>query len=480
MLIVTYRIALIMKSIRFIKLIIFLVIFFFNISIINSQYINGFQEVESHREETIRSQFNKFIVITWDGTRDKWLDEYSKSGELSAVQALREEGGEAYLRLGETPSTTDPCLATIETGFGPRDHKILANQFSSSNPGVSIPDGLQTSERLKQFFGDNFTTGHLNSWMHHDYNDSMFTIPEGHITQNEMIDTIFFNAQPGKDVDFWFGSENISWIPENTDSHNASLDEYWYGSWIHSNITDGLLTPYDPHSYSSYGYVERFSNTYNQNIQYWKTPLINAQFLANKATEFIDLYSSGDFYLRIHMTEPDYLGHRYGESTDQYSFKNISPEYLLGLKECDSALEKIRQSLVTYDIYNDTFILVGADHGFLGTSHSEDPVLYISNQKIWGYFVGQESTTTYGYLHDIQPTLLSLAGADWSAINYPLAIPLYDQYGNNTRPTSTIPNTESTTMPFSNPTSTEATSMFLIPSFLAISLIIIIRKQEKY
>jgi predicted AlkP superfamily pyrophosphatase or phosphodiesterase len=444
--------------------------------LIDLQMISGHKSSLSPEEELPRDHFKKFIVITWDGTRTRWLDEFSISGELSTIQTLREEGGEAYLRLGDTMSSTDPCLATIETGFGPKDHKITSNQFYSNIPGKSIPNGLQTSERFKYFFGDEFKTGHLNSWMHHDINDSKFTFPDGHISQQERFDSIFLNAQPGIDVDHWFGSENISWNPGDEESHHASFDEYWYGSWIHENITNGLLDPYDPTTYTSYGYIERFSAEYDQNIEYWNTLLLNAQFLADEATRFIESYSSENFYLRIHMTEPDYIGHRYGESSDRHSFNQISPEYLRGLEECDSAVEKIRQNLLLNDIYNDTLLLVGSDHGFLGTSHSEDPVLWVSNQEIWGYFKDQQSTPVYGYQHDIQPTLLALAGAQWSALNYPLAIPLYDLYGNNSRPTQTMPNLTTTTSGESE--KSNIISLPFLPLFIAVFIIISMERRK--
>ncbi len=454
---------------------IFLLLFVISQSNPNLQANLGQVAYLSPDQDLPRDHFRKFIVITWDGTRARWLDEFSRSGELSTVQTLREEGGEAYLKLGTTIPSTDPCLATIETGLGPDDNKINSNQFYSNTLGISIPNGLQTSERFKYFFGEEFNKGHLNSWMHHDANDSIFAFPDGHIGQRERYDSIFLNAQPGIDVDHWFASENVSWNPEDEVSHLASFDEHWYGSWIHGNTSNGILSPYDPSKYSSFGYIERYSEDYDQDIQYWNTLLLNAQFLAEEASRFIDSYSSEDFYLRIHMTEPDYIGHRYGETTDWHSFNQISPEYLKSLEECDSAVEIITQSLKSHDIYNDTFLLVGADHSFLGTSHSEDPVLWISNQEIWGYFKDQQSSPTYGYQHDIQPTVLALAGAKWITINYPLAIPLFDLYGNNTRPTQSIPSIITTTS-----TDSKKSGTILIPIFpLFISLIVIAFEKKR-
>ena len=177
---------------------------------------------------SVRGNYNKIILITWDGTRPEWLNQYSSSGDLEAIQKMRQEGGEIYLGLGDTPSSTDPCLATIESGFGPATHTVISNQFGNPD-GRRVPDGMQTSERLKSFFNDTIKTGHLNSWLYHFHPDrEVHGQPDGHIAQSETLDPIFLNAIPGTDVDYWFGSENISFDPADPISHSASLDEYYF------------------------------------------------------------------------------------------------------------------------------------------------------------------------------------------------------------------------------------------------------------
>jgi predicted AlkP superfamily pyrophosphatase or phosphodiesterase len=373
----------------------------------------------------IRGNYKKIIVITWDGTRTRWIKEYSENGILPTIQTMRGEGGETYLGLGNTHCVTDCCLASIETGFGPLENTIIANQFGAGSPKRRIPDGMQTSEQLKAFFGDEFKTGHLNSWQHHEMDEKLFGLP-GHILQEEMLDSIFLNAQPGKDVDFWFGSENLSWVPEDIDTHRASWDEYWYGTWIDNVPEEGLLPPRNPTNPNSYGYVERYSTTHGKDVGYWKSPLINAHFLAEKATEFINLYHNNDFYLRIHMTEPDHIGHTYSESSGGKNFNIITPEYLLALKECDNATGKIKQALIDKGISDDTLVIVGADHSFLGTSHCEEPIFYVGNKKVWG--CGENNTNSQGLLHNIQPTILALTGVtNWTEICHYNSKLLYDE-----------------------------------------------------
>jgi hypothetical protein len=308
---------------------------------------------------------------------------------------------------------------------------------------------MQTSERLKSYFGEDFKTGQLNSWQFHEMDDSLFGLPEGHISQGEMLDSIFLNAEPGVDVDCWFGSENLSWIPGDVNTHKASWDEYWYGKWEDETPYEGLLPPHYPENPTSYGYVSR------QYLSYWKSPLINANYLAEKAVEFLDKYANNDFYLRIHMTEPDHIGHSYSESSDDKNFNNITPEYLLALKECDKATGTILQALIEKDIDNDTLLIVGADHSFLGGSHSEEPIFYVGNQKVWGYF-GENKSDAQGIIHNIQPTILSLAGIEnWTENGYYKSQILYD---NGSVSYYSSPQQESTTKSLTTTTSTSESS----------------------
>jgi predicted AlkP superfamily pyrophosphatase or phosphodiesterase len=398
---------------------------------------NGFLQEEGispYFESDLRREYKKFIVITWDGVRSHWLDKYSEDGVLPYSGAVREEGGETYLRIVDHPTGTDPGLTCIETGFGPNVTGIDFNQFGSGSPKLRIPDGMQTSERLKESLGSNFKTGHLNSWVHHLMNDSLYGFPFGSLNQDQMLDSIFLNAIPGIEVDNWFGAENISWDPDDDEAHRASYDEFWHGSYINGSKTEGVLPPLNPDLQTSYGFIERFSSTYSKLLRYWSTPLIHAPYLAEKANEFIDMYKDQDFYLRIHMTEPDHIGHDFYESVPGTNYKTISPEYLLSLIACDNATCMIRQKLINAGIYEDTILLIGTDHGFYGSGHDSgsgeeqvDTTLWLSNQRIWGND-GNGDYDSFGLQNDIQPTVLALAGVDWTAIEYPGSKPVYLRY----------------------------------------------------
>jgi len=158
----------------------------YNNDILNQNIIQKTNSKIKH-DSLVRTNYSKFIIITWDGTRARWLEEYSDNGMLPIVQHMRSEGGEVSLGLGDTHSATDCCLATIETGVGPSVNTIIANQFSPSSPKRRIPDGMQTSERFKEFLGNEFKTGHINSWQHHEMDNVLFELPDGHISQDKMI-----------------------------------------------------------------------------------------------------------------------------------------------------------------------------------------------------------------------------------------------------------------------------------------------------
>lgn len=195
--------------------------------IMSSRSVLQEEGVSPYFESDLRRDYKKFIVITWDGTRAHWLDKYSEEGVLPYSGAIREEGGETYLRIVDHETGTGPGLTCIETGFGPNVTGIYFNQFGVGSPKLRIPDGMQTSERLKELLGNEFKTGHLNSWMHHPMNASLYGLPDGSLNQEQMLDSIFLNAIPGTEVDYWFGSENISWNPNDAEAHRASYDELW-------------------------------------------------------------------------------------------------------------------------------------------------------------------------------------------------------------------------------------------------------------
>jgi len=85
-----------------------------------------------------------------------------------------------------------------------------------------------------------------------------------------------------------------------------------------------------------------------------------------KFLAFIDEHHGERFAAFFHTTEPDKLGHIYGEN---------SPEYSGGGEECDRYLGLILDSLGTHGILNDTLIYVCTDHGFAegGFNHLQEP-----------------------------------------------------------------------------------------------------------
>jgi len=133
------------------------------------------------------------------------------------------------------------------------------------------------------------------------------------------------------------------------------------------------------------------------------------------------------------MTEPDHIGHEFYESVIGTNYQTITPEYLLSLIVCDNATGKIREKLIDTGIYEDTLLLIGSDHGFYGSSHGDlgneegDTVLWLSNQQIWGND-GNHDYDSFGLQNDIQPTILALAGADWTSVDYPGSKPVHLRY----------------------------------------------------
>lgn len=322
--------------------------------------------------------FENTVFITWDGTNYKWLEELMNNGTLVNMnRVLGSNGYKQNVRITSHETNTGACLACIETGHGPDITGISSNQFGPGSDKLSIPDGDTTGERLKASFASDIKLGYALSWSFHQIN-------EEHLAQTgNYTDSIFENIIPGREADFWFASENLSWTPGDPESIEASL------------------------------------LTYHADRGLYMAPLIRAPFLAEKAADWLVNVTDERFYLRIHFTEPDQAGHGYREAKKGA----ITPEYMQSLVECDIGTGIIFDALENAGVLNKTLFIVGADHGMYEGSHGG---------SYWPAQNDQASTTTFvinngSFMHplgdgipinqkDIAPTILASMGVDMTTI----------------------------------------------------------------
>lgn len=323
------------------------------------------------------SQFDRVVFITWDGTRPLWLKTLVENGTLIHAKSVLEAGGYYQpVRITNHDPGTDPGLSTMETGYGPEIHGIYSNQFGPGSEKLAIPDGLTTAERLKATFQNDIKIGYFLPWSFHQINEE-YMIQQGNYT-----DSIFEHIKPGREVDYWFAAENLSWTPDDPESRAAT--------------------------YSGF----------NEKVQMYYTPLIKSGYLAEKAAEFITNYSSSKFYIRIHFTEPDNVGHGYFESDRD---GNITPEYYEALVQCDEATGVVLDALSNAGILDNTLIIIGTDHGFYKETHQGSPWPNNRDDVVEPVFIVSDTSVRPPQevaidQMDLSPTILGVLGVNLTTI----------------------------------------------------------------
>jgi hypothetical protein len=151
-------------------------------------------------------------------------------------------------------------------------------------------------------------------------------------------------------------------------------------------------------------------------------PLLKAEFLGNKAAEWITNHTSERFYLRMHLTEPDQEAHGYGVTTTEFSDK-ITPEYMQSLVDCDNAVGTIYDVLESADILEKTLIIIGTDHGMYYRGHSSNSWPRDNWEISETMFVFSNTTVQHSLgdipinQKDISPTILAAMGVDLSLLS---------------------------------------------------------------
>jgi len=305
-------------------------------------------------------RFGKVILISFDGVNPNWIVELMGSGHLPNLDSMAKRGALNSLFIVDHDASTNPGLSTIETGYGPNVHTIYANIFAATTKW-SIPKGLTIGERIKSHYGPGWLVAVGIPWA---------TAPlPANVTTN--VDPIYWELM--KSTDYWLAAENLTWRPTDPD-------------------------------FESYAFTPK--------------GLIKGTYLAQRILdEFIRPNVDRNFYVRIHMTEPDTVGHGVGVD------KTVDPssDYAWSLQQCDLAVGILVTGLEELGILEETLVLVTTDHGFLGGGHSGGPkpnqieeiytcFLILSHREV-------ASPTGVGIQDDIAPTILSVAGVPLSAVS---------------------------------------------------------------
>ncbi|MHA1827180.1 MAG: alkaline phosphatase family protein [Candidatus Heimdallarchaeaceae archaeon] len=334
---------------------------------------NSILETDATRITGVENpRFDNVVLITWDGVNAKYFDQMIENGSLVNVRRVLEGNGfKQKVRITSHRTSTDPGLSTIETGYGDEIHGIPYNMFGQGSAKLSIPEGYTISERLKATYGKNISTALFFPW-------ALAPVNLTYINQEQMVDTIYDNMKP--ELDYYLASENLTWQPDDLDSRNATL-----------------------HGFS-------------EELGMYLSPVMRAEFLGIKAANWLKNITGQRFYLRIHLTEPDQAGHGYGVWDNN---KEITPEYLQALLQCDEATGYVIDALEEAGIMNRTLFIVGTDHGFGSNGHTSGPWPGESTDITQMEYVFNNVSVRHPYnipiaQMDIAPTVLTALGVDIS------------------------------------------------------------------
>ena len=331
-------------------------------------------------EEQDQPYFENVVLITWDGTNAEWFSKLTNNGTLEYSQRILESGFEKLVRVTTQKTSTNPGLATLETGYSPEIHLIDDNYFSSLTIKKSIPKGLTTFERLKESFGSDIQIASFFPWGNSQFDYTYLNLHPDH------WDPVFFNVGRGTDVDYWFGAENLSFVPGDPETMSA------------------VIMPF------------------NEGAQKYPHYILRDDFMGNKAAEWLVNHTDERFYLRLHMTQVDQAGHAYGVTTKEW-INEVTPEYMEALIVADRATGAIYDVLESAGILNKTLIIIGTDHGMHYRSHGGDPWPALDWARSEMTFIFSNSSVQHSLgkvpitQKCISPTILAAMGVDLSLIS---------------------------------------------------------------
>ncbi|MEE9409319.1 MAG: sulfatase-like hydrolase/transferase [Candidatus Heimdallarchaeota archaeon] len=365
------------KKTTSIILLMFVISVFFGFSITSEGLSLEAKETKQYIKSDI-PHFENVVFVTWDGASGYWIKALTENGTLVNTKRVADSGYMQIVRVTSHKTSTDPGLATMESGYGPAIHGIDRNMFGGGSAKLSIPDGYSITERLKAS-DSSIKSGFILSWEFREIN-SPYIAQE--VSNN--TDSTFDKIKIGVDVDYWFDSSNLTWIPGDPETASA------------------VLFPF------------------NEEWGLYPNPLLKADYLADRAVDFINNVSSERFYLRMHLTEPDQAGHGYGESN--FGYGDVLPEYMQSLVACDQAMGKILDALESAGVLDETLVVVGADHGMFFRSHDSDPwpgakekitktIFAISNTSV------RHNLDVPAAQRDVAPTILASMGVDLSTLS---------------------------------------------------------------
>lgn len=316
-------------------------------------YGNGWQE---------RREFKNIVLIGWDGVQREHLYEMLEKGELPNLDNLIGEGQLVDITVTTGRTQTKPGWAEILTGYS----FDVTGVYSNHDYGP-IPAGYTVFERLEKHFRESdFVTVFIGGKINNIGARGPHVICSNCLTRYP--DTF----------------EKTRWWEEDTVAPARNPEE--------ERI-------FEQREGEPYFYAE-------DSLDVFTVALGTAPNVGREVLSMLEKYQNASFFMLFHFEEPDELGHRYGENSEEYSEGIITDDYWLG---------EIVAQLKALNIYKTTVIYVVTDHGFDENrkGHSNAPTTFFATND-------RNIKAHKGDRKDIAPTLLEHFGVDLKSIQPPL------------------------------------------------------------
>lgn len=177
---------------------------------------------------------------------------------------------------------------------------------------------------------------------------------------------------------YWFHSIPRGYtIPERLENlygSNQIVTAFITGKLNQMEIQDGTGTATAGNSWSTYSNQALYDNLPSQ-LDVVSVGNLDQDRYANTTgpmmIQFIQNNTDNHFFAFFHFSDPDHLGHQYGEN---------SAEYEQGIETCDYWLGQILGTLNNLGIAQKTLIYITADHGFDegGVQHYNAPYVFLA------------------------------------------------------------------------------------------------------
>ena len=298
---------------------------------------------------------HNIVLIGWDGAQRNHLKEMINRNEVPNLMALAKDGTLTDIDITTGATDTKAGWTQVLTGYVPEVTGVLSN--GRYRP---IPVGYTIFERLEKFFGpENIVTAAIIG-------------KKGHV-----------DADGPAEIPFHKWARRREKRKKKVPKPKAGRKVNNGGRIVQRGDAFSVTFPGKPYFHTK-AHMDLFVNG-----------LLKNEKVGTMALKYLEKYKDQRFFFFIHFAEPDHLGHKYGENSQQYTD---------GIKSDDEWTGRIIVKLKELGLYDKTLIYITADHGFDEgkKTHNYAPYIFLASNDT--------KIIRNGDRADVTPTILKRFG----------------------------------------------------------------------